>query len=128
MRRTGMAFQRTRMAADRTLMAIIRTALSLISFGFTIFQFFHQLVDKYHVVAVNSAAGRNFGLSLGLLGVGLLIAGLFAHVLLMGAMRRRRERLYNAGLLRTPAAYTTTPTAVVAILLLAVGIVSVMGM
>ena len=68
-----MAFQRTRMAADRTLMAVIRTALSLISFGFTIYTFFSKLREAD--VLKGAAPARNFGESLVLLGVGMLVLG-----------------------------------------------------
>src|SRR6516162_25667 len=88
MRRTGMSFQRTRMAADRTLMAVIRTALSLISFGFTIHTFFGKLKEAR--VLKGSAAARNFGESLVLLGVGMLILGILYHVRFMLALRRLR--------------------------------------
>src|SRR3954471_2972615 len=78
-RRTGMAFQRTRMSADRTLMSVIRTSLSLISFGFTIFQFFKHL-DQAKLVGGAQPAARNFGLSLLVLGAGLLAFGIVFHL------------------------------------------------
>src|SRR5215510_2478181 len=70
-RRTGMSFQRTRMSADRTLMSVIRTSLSLIGFGFTIHQAFERLIDAN--VIRNGNAGRNFGLSLVVLGVAMIV-------------------------------------------------------
>src|ERR1700748_2543514 len=88
-RRTGMAFQRTRMAADRTLMAVIRTSLSLISFGFTIYQFFNKM--KESGVIKGSAAARNFGTTLVLLGIGMLIFGIVYHVMFMLGLREQRE-------------------------------------
>src|SRR5215470_8193250 len=73
-RRTGMSFQRTRMSADRTLMAVIRTSLSLIGFGFTIYQVFQKLYDAQ--VIKHAAAPRNFGMSLVILGIGMLGLGI----------------------------------------------------
>src|SRR5687768_7161216 len=77
--RTAMAIERTRMAADRTLMAILRTSLSMIGFGFTIFKFFHEVGKQMGIEEAMAAPARNFGLTLVVLGVGLLIAGLFNH-------------------------------------------------
>jgi len=91
MRRTGMAFQRTRLAADRTLMAVIRTALSLISFGFTIFTFFNRL--KEAGVLKGAAPARNFGVSLVLLGIGMLLLGIIYHVMFMLGLRRARDTM-----------------------------------
>ena len=73
-----MSFQRTRMAADRTLMAVIRTALSLITFGFTLYQFFGRLIESNLIRDAN--AGRNFGFSLVVLGVGMMILGIIYHL------------------------------------------------
>src|SRR5271167_2825349 len=90
-RRTGMSFQRTRMSADRTLMSVIRTSLSLIGFGFTIFQFFQKLRDAGTLT--HPEAPRNFGLTLVLLGVGMLIVGIVFHVLFMLGLRAQREEM-----------------------------------
>jgi len=73
-RRTGMSFQRTRMSADRTLMSVIRTAMSLISFGFTIFQFFQKMRDAR--VIEHAKAPRNFGVSLVVIGIAMLVLGI----------------------------------------------------
>jgi len=91
MRRTGMAFQRTRLAADRTLMAVIRTALSLISFGFTIYQFFNKLKESGVLKGVTPV--RNFGESLVLLGIGMLIVGIIYHLMFMSGLRRLRSAM-----------------------------------
>ena len=81
MRRTGMSFQRTRMSADRTLMSVIRTSLSLIGFGFTIFQVF----QKAHEAGMlkSGKAPLNFGISLVLLGIAVLVVGIGYHVVFM---------------------------------------------
>ena len=82
MRRTGMAFQRTRMAADRTLMAVIRTSLSLIGFGFTIYQFFNKLKDA-GLLRGTAGGERNFGSTLVLLGIAMLVLGIVYHIRFM---------------------------------------------
>ena len=127
--RTSLSLERTRMSTDRTLMSVIRTSLSLISFGFTIFQVFRKLAQQpelHGAVPVNSA--RNFGMSLVLLGVGLLAAGLFSHRQLISELRNDRGRLLDLGLLHEGPRYRTSPTAVVALLLLLIGLVALLGM
>jgi putative membrane protein len=120
MRRTGMAFQRTRMAADRTLMAVIRTALSLISFGFTIYTFFNKLRDAG--VLKGAAATRNFGQSLVLLGVGLLILGIVYHVMFMLGLRRMRTDMKLEGLVHAESGFPTSLVLIVALILLLIGV------
>lgn len=126
--RTALAFERTRIASDRTLMALIRTSLSLISFGFTIFTFVGRLAEDLGSPAVTLASARNFGLALVLLGVGLLIAGLFTHYEFLTNLRGRRSRLHDLKLLRTGPQYRTSLTTVLALLLLLVGLLAVLGM
>jgi putative membrane protein len=126
MRRTGMAFQRTRMSADRTLMAVIRTSLALISFGFTIYQLFTRL----HVPALmqGGSAPRNFGLSLVLLGVAMLIGGIAYHIVFMLGVRAQRRRLKAAGLLHGESVFPLSLTLSVAVLLLIVGVLAAISM
>jgi putative membrane protein len=126
MRRTGLAFQRTRMAADRTLMAVIRTALSLISFGFTIYQFFNKLRDVGVLKGV--AAARNFGETLVLLGIAMLILGIIYHVLFMLGLREEREALRVAGLVHAKSIFPVSLVLVVAVLLLLLGIAAALSM
>ena len=126
MRRTGLAFQRTRMAADRTLMAVIRTALSLISFGFTIYQFFNKLRDAGVLKGV--AAARNFGESLVLLGIGMLILGIIYHLLFMRGLRQEREALKAAGLVHAKSVFPVSLVLIVAVLLLLLGIAAALSM
>jgi len=120
MRRTGMAFQRTRMAADRTLMAVIRTALSLISFGFTIHTFFNKL--KEAGVLKGAAAARNFGESLVLLGVGMLILGIIYHVRFMLGLRRVRTGMKDEGLVHGESGFPASLVLIVAVVLLLLGV------
>jgi putative membrane protein len=126
MRRTGMAFQRTRMAADRTLMAVIRTALSLISFGFTIYQFFNKLKESGVLKGV--APARNFGLSLVLLGIGMLVLGIIYHLMFMLGLRRTRATLKVAGLVYAESGFPASLVLIVAVILLLIGIAALFSM
>ena len=120
MRRTGMAFQRTRMAADRTLMAVIRTSLSLISFGFTIYQFFNKM--KESGVIKGSEAARNFGTTLVLLGIGMLIFGIVYHVMFMLGLREQREQMKAAQLVHAQSRFPASLVLIVALILLLIGV------
>ena len=126
MRRTGMAFQRTRMAADRTLMAVIRTALSLISFGFTIYTFFSKLKDAG--VLKGAAPARNFGESLVLLGIGMLILGIIYHVMFMLGLRRERDTMKAQNLVHAKSAFPASLVLIVAVTLLLIGIAAALSM
>src|SRR5262249_9100256 len=109
-RRTGMAFQRTRMAADRTLMGVIRTSLWLIGFGFTISQFFRATVP--------SGSTHNFGISLVLLGIAMLILGMLYHVRFMAALRKERRNMKADGLIYAETPFPPSLTLITAIVLL----------
>jgi putative membrane protein len=126
MRRTGMAFQRTRMAADRTLMAVIRTALSLISFGFTIYTFFNKLRDAGMLKGAEPA--RNFGVSLVLLGIGMLILGIIYHVRFMLGLRRLRTDMKVESLVHAESGFPTSLVLIVAVLLLLIGVAAAFSM
>ena len=126
MRRTGMAFQRTRMAADRTLMGVIRTALSLISFGFTIFQFFNKLRDAGTLQGV--APARNFGESLVLLGIGMLIVGIIYHLMFMVGLRRQRDALKAQDLVHAESGFPASLVLIVAVTLLLIGFAAAFSM
>jgi putative membrane protein len=126
MRRTGMSFQRTRMAADRTLMAVIRTSLALISFGFTIFKFFEKL--KEAGVLKGAAPARNFGTSLVVLGIVMLVLGISYHVAFMLGLRRERGSLKELGLVHAESGFPTSLVLIVALMLLLIGVVAVISM
>ena len=126
MRRTGMAFQRTRMAADRTLMAVIRTALSLISFGFTIYTFFNKL--KEAGVLKGAAPVRNFGVSLVLLGIGMLILGIIYHVMFMLGLRRMRGSMKADALVHAESGFPASLVLIVAVILLLIGVAAALSM
>jgi putative membrane protein len=125
-RRTGMSFQRTRMSADRTLMAVIRTALSLIAFGFTLYQFFERLLDSN--IIRNASAGRNFGLALVILGVGMLILGIIYHLQFMYGLRIQREEMAQEGLIHGQSVFPVSMTLIIAVLLLLVGLMAIASM
>src|SRR3954470_18353864 len=92
MRQTGLSFQRTRMSADRTLMSVIRTALSLIGFGFTVFQFFHH-IEQAGTFGKLGQSQRNFGGSLVVLGIGMLVLGIGYHLQFMLGLRAEVRQL-----------------------------------
>ena len=126
MRRTGMSFQRTRMSADRTLMSVIRTSLSLISFGFTIFQFFEKLRDTG--MLTHAASPRNFGLTLVMLGIVMLVVGIAYHVQFMIGLRHERLAMHSDGLIHAESRFPPSMTLITAILLLIIGIVAIVNM
>jgi putative membrane protein len=125
-RRTGMSFQRTRMSADRTLMSVIRTSLSLIGFGFTIFQVF----EKAHQAELlkSAAAPRHFGIALVLLGVLMLVVGIGYHVSFMIGLRRERKALKADGLIHAESQFPVSLTLMVALVLLAIGVLAISSM
>lgn len=125
--RTAMALERTHLSVDRTLMAMLRTSLALIGFGFTIFKFFHDLGSQLNIQEKMASPAKNFGLTLVILGVGLLIAGLFNHWQLVKQLRARRDMLHAEKLLRHKSYYTTSATVTVAILLLLAGLLAGLG-
>lgn len=123
-RRTGMSFQRTRMSADRTLMSIMRTSLSLISFGFTIFQFFKHLEETKLLTSTRPSA-RNFGLTLLVLGAGMLTFGIIYHLFFMRELRRERDQLAAEGLVHADSGFPASLSVIIAVLLLLVGVLAV---
>jgi putative membrane protein len=126
--RTAMSLERTILSQDRTLLSVLRTSLSLISFGFTIYQFLGRLAQTETRNAVTAGSARNFGATLIILGIILLVAGLWSHFRALADLRTRRRQLHGEGLLRSPAIYRPTTAGVVAFVLLVLGIVSVSDM
>jgi putative membrane protein len=125
-RRTGMSFQRTRMSADRTLMSVMRTSLSLIGFGFTIFQFFQRLRDAGTIT--HAGAPRNFGITLVLLGIMMLIGGIVYHLQFMLGLREERKAMAAAGLIHAESKFPPSLTLITAVLLLLIGIAAIVSM
>src|SRR5262245_20840025 len=121
-----MSFQRTRMSADRTLMSVIRTSLSLIGFGFTIYQVF----EKAHQADLlkSATASRHFGIALVALGVAMLVVGIGYHVSFMLGLRRVRQQMKADGLIHAESQYPLSLTLMVALALLAIGILAISSM
>ncbi|WP_244982479.1 YidH family protein [Croceicoccus marinus] len=120
MRRTGMSIHRTRMAADRTMMSEIRTALSLIGFGFTLYEAFRRLDDGG--VLASSTSPRNFGLILVLLGIAILLGGIWRHVQFALQLRHTRKAMIAEGLIHGESPYPVSVSLVVAVALMLVGV------
>ena len=125
-RRTGMAFQRTRMAADRTLMAVMRTSLSLIGFGFTIFQFFQKLTQAGSIT--HDHAARRFGMALVVLGITMLVGGIWYHVSYMLELRRMRAAMKADGTLHAESQFPVSLSLLTAVLLLVLGVLAIASM
>jgi|SRR6185312_6186170 len=122
-RRTGMSFQRTRLSAERTLMSVIRTSMSLITFGFTIYQFLGRMVEQKLVTGAPHAA-RNFGLALVWLGVGMIVIGIVYHLRFMWGLRVERKAMREEGLIHAQSCFPVSYTLLVAVLLLAFGLLA----
>jgi uncharacterized membrane protein YidH (DUF202 family) len=122
-RRTGMSFQRSRLSAERTLMSVIRTSMSLISFGFTIYQFLGHMAQAKLVTGMPHAA-RNFGVALVWLGVGMTVVGIFYHLQFMIGLRRERRGMCAEGLVHAESGFPVSFTLLVALLLLALGVLA----
>ena len=123
MRRTGMSIHRTRMSADRTLMSVVRTALSLIGFGFTLYQAFQKLFEAH--VLQHAEAPRNFGLTLIVLGVFLLVGGIVGHARFALELRGIRASMVREGLIHGQTEYPVSITFLTAIALLVVGLAAI---
>jgi len=115
------------MSADRTLMSVIRTSLSLISFGFTIYQFFDKL-RQAAVIRAGDHAPAHFGRALVWLGIGMLVLGIGYHVAFMIGLRNMRDALRRDGLIHAQSQFPVSLTLLVALALLAVGIVAIVSM
>lgn len=127
--RTALAFQRTRMSSDRTLMAVIRTSLSLIGFGFTIYQFFRYLRETAGAPQLlRSEAPRNFGMALVILGVVMLSLGIWKHVAFIIELRAERKTFVDHGLIPGDDKFPVSITLITATLLLALGLIAIVGM
>lgn len=125
-RRTGLSFQRARMSADRTLMSAMRTSLTLIVFGFTLFQLFEVLPQAR---ALESAgAAPRFGVALVLLGIATQVGGILHQLAFLRGLRLEREELRSAGLIYAYGDLPLSPTLIVAVLLVAIGILAIASM
>jgi putative membrane protein len=125
---TALSLERSRVSMNRTLMSSVRTSLSMIGFGFSVLIFFNRFADAImpHSDAVRASA-REFGLALIGLSVGTLAVGLFSHARLVMNLRRRRRDLAELGLVRLGPQIEASPIAVMAILLLLAGVLTVLS-
>ncbi len=124
--RTALSLQRTLMSADSTQMSVLRTSLSLIGFGFTIYKLLEE-VGKNAGRAALAHPARNLGVGLVLLGIGLLIGGLYDRYRTMRELGQRGQALYHEGLLRTPFEPRASPNMVASVLLLLGGLLVLLG-
>lgn len=125
--RTAMSFERTRMSSDRTLMSTVRTSISLVGFGFTIFQFFHTLNEKFLTNGtLPAAAPRRFGAALIALGVIMLIFGLINHRHETLDRRKRRQMLFDMGLVTRAQPEGVSSAQVIAFLFLIVSLLALL--
>jgi len=125
-RRTGIALQRTRMSPDRTLMAVMHTSLSLIGFGFTIFQFFQKLTQTGSIT--HDHAARRFGMALVVLGITMLVGGIWYHVSYMTELRRMRAAMKAEGILFAQSKFPVSLSLLTAVLLLVLGVLAIASM
>jgi uncharacterized membrane protein YidH (DUF202 family) len=110
-----------RMAADRILLAVMQTSLSLIGFGFTIYQIFSAAAQKAGI-ARETPVGMRLGLSLLVLGLILLSAGIWSRLQSERELRARRRRLVAQGAQDLGGRPGLSPILVVACLMLAVAV------
>ncbi|RJF91112.1 YidH family protein [Sphingomonas cavernae] len=125
MRRTGMSIQRTRMSADRTLMSVIRTALSLIGFGFTINQAFAKLVEAG--TFRSAEAPRNFGIALIIVGILVMVGGIWRHIQFATELRNSRAELTEEGLIHGQSRYPVSVTLIASIALALIGMAAILS-
>jgi len=73
-------------------------------------------------------AHRHFGEALVWLGLAMLVIGIAYHVLFVAGLRREREMLKTDGLIHAESGYPISFTLIVAILLLAIGVLAIISM
>lgn len=121
----SLAFERTLITLDQTLMGAIRTSLALISFGFALILFFHQFGGEIGVSLWVPA--RNLGLTLLVMGTGLVTLGLVGHRNRFNDLKLKMDDLHERKLLADRCPYRRSTTAVVALLLLLAGLLAITG-
>ena len=77
---------------------------------------------------LQAGAPRNFGLSLVFLGVGMLIVGIAFHILFMLGLRAQKHEMAETGPIHAQSIFPASYTLIVALLLLAIGIVAIVSM
>ena len=91
-----------------------------------IFQIFQKAHDAQ--ILKSSAAPRNFGEALVFLGIGMLVVGIGYHIAFMVGLRNERERLKADGLIHAESNFPVSLTLLVALLLLAIGVLAIVSM
>jgi putative membrane protein len=76
----------------------------------------------------DGTAPRNFGEALVFLGIGMLVVGIGYHVAFMVGLRKERERLKADGLIHAESKFPVSLTLMVAIVLLAIGVLAIVSM
>jgi putative membrane protein len=76
----------------------------------------------------DSTTARSFGFSLVLLGVLMLVLGVFYHVRFMLQLRVQREEMRSAGLIHAQSGFPISLTLIVAVSLFLIGLLAVVGM
>jgi uncharacterized membrane protein YidH (DUF202 family) len=107
------------MSADGNLMSTVRTSLSLIGFGFTIYQ---VLGKASAVLPRASETARNLGLAMLVLGLVVLATGTVGYAAYGRELGKRRQRLFDEGLMHSAPFYSPTTTYFSALALLAIGL------
>jgi hypothetical protein len=91
------------------------------------FQFFHKLIQA-RVLPSSGPAVRDFGVSLVILGVVMLVSGIAYHVAFMRGLRATRNRLVADGLIHGESVFPVSLTLIVAILMLLIGLFAIANM
>lgn len=122
--RTELSFEQAAMSSDSALLAAVRTSMAMIAFGFIIFEFLQKVSEKY-LEGLPAHSPRRFALALIVLGVALLCLELVSHRQYRRARRRRRQELFEQGLVRHQETGRTNSALIVATLLLIVGLLAI---
>ena len=75
-----------------------------------------------------TAPVRNFGESLVLLGIGMLILGIIYHVMFMLGLRRARATMKAENLVHGESGFPTSLVLIVAVILLLIGVAAALSM
>jgi putative membrane protein len=127
--RTLLSFERTRMAKDRTMFAMLRTSLSMIGFGFTIFSFFRTLGSHDMLGdAVPPQAPARFGLALVVMGILVLVHGIWFDRASVKRLDADRAELVAGGLLPETAPMPPSSIQFIGMLLLLLALFAILSM
>lgn len=125
--RTAMSFERTMMSTDRTLMSGVRTSFAMIGFGFTIFEFFHAMNKQLVDGPLPTGAAARFGGVLIVFGIILMAMAIWYNRLETRALKARRMRLFDLGLIHHPEIHRQSATMTIAVMTLILGALALLG-